>query len=120
MKNSILTAAIMVLGVFNTGFCSDATLQVKVGDSFTISRPESAGSTGYSWCEKHDNQSVVAFQSKEVSKEAVSRPGALGTARFMFQAMSPGTTTITLELIRPWEVNKAPAKTYTVDVTVSP
>jgi predicted secreted protein len=115
----ILTMAITLLGVCNLGFAADATLQVKAGDSFTISRPENPGSTGYSWSEKIDNESIVEFESKEFESAKKVMPGAPGTAYFHFHASKPGSVTITLELRRPWEVDKAAAKTYTIDVTVS-
>lgn len=118
MYKYLAAGILMLIALENIAFSSDATITVKAGEEFTISRPENAGSTGYSWTEVVQDQAVVEFKTKQYQTPMRPMPGSKGTTEFIFEAKNPGTTTITLELRRPWEPKEAPAETYSIDVTV--
>ena len=47
-------------------------------------------------------------------------PGAEGHAEFRFLAVTTGTSSLQMAYTRPWEKNTAPARTFTLQVSVRP
>lgn len=77
-------------------------------------------STGYQWEMTAAVDGVVLRQEgrAEFMASASDLVGAPGEYRVSFRAMGPGTATVGLKYVRPWEQDKAPAATATVNVTV--
>jgi inhibitor of cysteine peptidase len=91
---------------------------VPKGAALVVRLPITTG-TGYTWVIARNN----ADQLKPAGKPTVERParpvpGAKTTQVFRFDAATAGTSELTLEYKRPFEKDKAPAKTYKITVKV--
>ncbi|MBQ4365091.1 MAG: protease inhibitor I42 family protein [Clostridia bacterium] len=79
-------------------------------------------STGYSWAQQTDGDSVVLekefYTSPKPEANGVALAGQGGTQYYNYRAVKPGTTTITFTYQRPWE-NEPPIKTYVAIVIVA-
>lgn len=97
------------------------TQQLKVGEVMAIVL-ESNPSTGYSWFATISDPAILVQlgepQYQEPSSSSTPVLGAAGTQTFFFQAAATGTTTLTLDYKRSFEVNVAPEKTVTITVEV--
>ncbi len=81
---------------------------------------ESNPSTGFTW-EASNLDTTILKQSGETEYKPASStpmPGSGGTQVLRFEAVAPGTTTLTLIYHRPFETNVPPIKTFTIKVTV--
>ena len=97
---------------------SDTRIEARVGETFVIVL-ESNRTTGYSWELKMPlNEKVAKFVNSEYVSRGVGFPGIGGEQRWTFRGAGAGTASITLEYMRPWEINVAPAKTQTYAVSV--
>jgi inhibitor of cysteine peptidase len=78
-------------------------------------------STGYQWELTGPVDGAVLTQKGrgEFMAGAPELVGAPGEYRFTFKAMGLGTTAVGLKYVRPWEKDKPPAATATVNVTVT-
>ena len=84
-----------------------------------IVRLPSNPSTGYAWVVNGDPAPLKLTKSISVRSQGTSgMVGAPRTAVLEFSAASSGVTTLTLLYRRSWEYNVAPAKTFTVTVSV--
>ena len=92
---------------------------LRVGDTLTISLGANP-STGYQWsAQAQISDDAVLTQSGHRSiAPTESRPGASGSDEWTFQAMAPGTATITTTYGQPWPGGQKNAWTFTADVTV--
>ncbi|MFN8532970.1 MAG: protease inhibitor I42 family protein [Dehalococcoidia bacterium] len=91
---------------------------VRSGQQFSIAL-DSNPTTGYSWqLSPTPDPSVVVLVTSRYQPPASSRPGAGGVELLTFQAIGPGTTTISLGYARPWEQNTPPVRTARFSVTV--
>ena len=91
------------------------SITVSNGDTFVIAL-DANPSTGYSW-EADANADVEFVKSKQVqgSSNAV---GAPGTQQLTFKAVKAGSSTLTLNYLRPFEQGVPPVRTEEFDVTV--
>jgi inhibitor of cysteine peptidase len=78
-------------------------------------------STGYQWELTGTVDGAVITQEGRVEfvAGAPDLVGAPGEYRFTFKAVGLGTTAVGLKYVRPWEKDKPPAATATVNVTVT-
>jgi len=95
-------------------------VHVPMGQLLRIELQANAG-TGHVWrCRPPDD--AVVKQLGEPSSRPIDR-GVLG-GRILwiltFEPLRPGTSTLSFELVRPWDKGVAPAKTATVTVHVDP
>jgi inhibitor of cysteine peptidase len=97
--------------VFGTG--DDIT--VAQGERFVIALTSNP-STGYSWSAE-SNPNARFLRSEQVP--GPNRPGAPGTQRLTFLATTPGSSTLVLEYVRPWEFGVPPARTESFPLTVT-
>jgi inhibitor of cysteine peptidase len=78
--------------------------------------------TGYSWAVSKVETSVLTLESQDYDPDppAGGEPvsGGGGTATFIFLASNPGTTTLELRYVRPWEKDQPPANTFGMTVVV--
>jgi len=75
--------------------------------------------TGYSWqIASIDGIAVRKFHDICYKPHRPGLPGAPGVFVATFRAVSPGTSTINMQYVRPWEKNTPPAKTFTVTINV--
>ncbi len=90
---------------------NDSIIQVTVGEEFSIilvSNP----TTGYSWrfAAPLDNKLLKLTEDKFIPPDNL-RKGAPGEQLWTFRRVGDGSTTISLEYLRPWEKGKPPAHT---------
>ena len=92
------------------------SISVSNGDSLVIALAANP-STGYSW-EAEANANVEFVTSKQVQGNS-NAVGAPGTQQLTFKAVKTGSSTLTLNYLRPFDPpGTAPAKTQTFPVTV--
>lgn len=95
-------------------------LMVYQGDTVEV-RLHSTPGTGYSWQIVDVNKTVLAQKKAPVFvPPPQSVPGAEGHTVFDFLAAAEGSSILQLAYSRPWEKGTAPAKTFSIDVTVRP
>jgi inhibitor of cysteine peptidase len=95
----------------------DTAIDVASGDDFVIEL-ESNSTTGYQWTATSSDEAVVSEQSSEYLKPSTDALGAPGKQRFVFEAGSAGSATLTLQYARGFE-DGADAREVTYSVTVS-
>jgi inhibitor of cysteine peptidase len=97
---------------------SGGKVKVAKGDTLLV-RVESQRSTGYSW-KLAKNDAVVLKQvgPPEFEKTEKPLPGAKAIEIFRFRAEASGTSELELQYARPFEKDKAPAKTFKLTVKV--
>lgn len=130
---SLKIASMLILAVFSLSMASAAfasyncaaqnstiekkQLTVKVNEKFRINL-ESNPSTGYQWISEYDHV-FLKLRSKYIPpKDDDLIVGEPGTQKFVFKALKPGETDITLNYARPWE-NCIPAKTVIYHVKIT-
>jgi len=94
------------------------TVQLTRGQVLDIELPSNP-SAGYSWQLSGARPSQLA--SVTDSYEATGEPnvvGAGGYQVFSYSAAEAGTGTLKLDYVRPWETGVAPAKTFSITVSV--
>ena len=91
-------------------------ISVKNGGTFVIAL-EANPTTGYSW-EAEPNDNVEFVSSKQV-KGGSNAIGAPGTQQLTFKAVKTGSSTLTLNYLRPFESGVPPVQTEDFDVTVT-
>lgn len=92
---------------------------IKVGGRIVVEL-ESNPTTGFTWEASNLDTTVLKQLGEPEYKPASTTPmpGSGGTQVLRFEAVAPGTTTLTLIYHRTFEPNVPPAKTYTIKVTV--
>jgi predicted secreted protein len=96
-----------------TGVTSQTTY-VRVGDEVVIQLPAQMG-TGYSWQLRARDAKVAVPQGEtELKSTPGQAPGAAEQQLFGFKIQAPGSTTVHLQYVRPWEKNQHPQKTFQV------
>ncbi len=94
-------------------------VQLKVGGRATIEL-EANPSTGYQWePAAAPDTAVYRIVSDTYRAPDTSRVGAAGTQLIVVEGVAPGTATLTLDYVRPWEDGVAPAETAEFAITVS-
>lgn len=91
------------------------SIAVKNGATLVISLVANP-TTGYSW-QAVANANVEYVSSKQVSGNS-NDVGAPGTQELTFRATTTGSSTLTLNYLRPFESGVPPAQTATFPVTV--
>lgn len=93
-------------------------ITIDKGASLVISLGSSP-STGYGWqIDKNDNAILKLVGKPTFHPPAHPMPGAPGRQRFNFEAIAAGSDSIELRYLRPWEKDIAPAKRFSVIITV--
>jgi len=91
---------------------------VEPGDRFDL-RLESNATTGYSWVlDEASTGDVVELADEAYIEPDTDALGAPGEQVFTFEAVEPGTTTLRLEYVRPFEDEPAPAEMVELVVRV--
>src|SRR5262245_6124144 len=91
------------------------SIDVDNGDSFVVAL-EANPTTGYSW-QAAPNPNVEFVSSKQVQAGS-NAIGAPGTQQLTFKAVKAGSSTLTLNYLRPFETGVPPVQTEDFDVTV--
>jgi len=126
LSNSVIAVAVAGLFVGHPARAaekSDSAIEATVGKEFTISL-ESNRSTGFGWqLPKPLDETIVKFVSNDYQNapEAPGKErvvGVPGKEVWTFKALKSGKITIEFKYVRPWEKDKAPAKTQSVTVEV--
>lgn len=94
-------------------------VQLKVGGRATIELTANP-TTGYQWePAAAPDTAVFRIVADTYTAPDTSRVGAAGTQQVVVEGVAPGTATLTLIYVRPWETGVAPAETATFPITVS-
>jgi len=97
---------------------SGKSVSLTAGDLLML-RLSSNPTTGYRWALKSVDQDILSQNGKPAYLPGNGRRvGAGGTEIWRFVAEKPGETTLTMIYARSWEKKVAPAKTFTLHVTV--
>jgi inhibitor of cysteine peptidase len=89
------------------------------GDLLVVRLPSNP-STGYAWKVRSCTRPVLVLSARTyVPPKPSQRVGASGTAVLRFRAGAKGATALRLAYVRPWETGVAPAKTFTLRVSVA-
>lgn len=97
-----------------TGNRNGQTVNVRVGDEVVIQLPAQMG-TGYSWqLRARDAKIAVPQGEPELKSTPGQAPGAAEQQLFRFKIQAPGSTTVQLQYVHPWEKNQPPQKTFQV------
>ena len=92
------------------------SISVENGGTFVIAL-EANPTTGYSWeAEPNDNVELVSSKQVQGGSNAI---GAPGTQQLTFKAVKTGSSTLTLNYLRPFESGVPPVQTEDFDVTVT-
>jgi inhibitor of cysteine peptidase len=91
---------------------------VRVGEEIELTLPENP-STGFSW-QLSPNANAPYRLRREWFDATPGRVGAGGTRHWQLEATHVGQGTIALSYGRAWESATAPARTFTLHVTVVP
>lgn len=92
------------------------SVTLAVGGTLTVALPANP-STGYSWVPTSTPEFL--FQQGQPTFEASSTTtavGAGGTEVIRFKAVAPGSGTLVMEYVRPWETTSTPVKKFEVKV----
>lgn len=92
------------------------TQQIAAGGRISLELVGSPGSTGYTWELTSDNLPYVRPRNRYYSMGSGDELGSPGHYNFIFDAVQPGTTTITVGLMAPGE--ETPADTFEVTIEV--
>jgi inhibitor of cysteine peptidase len=75
--------------------------------------------TGYGWTPRNVNANVLRQMGGPASEpDSNSMPGSPAMQVFRFAANGTGSTTLRLDYVRPWEKGVAPARTFSLKITV--
>jgi len=97
---------------------STIPIAAKAGDQFVVTL-ESNVTTGYKWqLAEKPNSKIVAFVKSVYNAPSQSIPGRGGTESWTFKAVGKGSTTITLQYVRPWEKGVAPVRVQKFQITI--
>jgi inhibitor of cysteine peptidase len=89
--------------------------------NFLIVKLPGNPTTGFQWVVAKNNKDELAPQGKSeyvANRQASPVVGGSGTFVFKFKAEKAGTSPLELEYKRPFEKDKAAAKTFHVDVVI--
>jgi len=94
------------------------SVALRSGDSVVVRLSVTAG-TGYSWQLENEKKEILPLDGKpEFERSSETKPGQTGTQIFHFIAKDKGEVSLVFRLIRPWEKEVRPLKTYTVTVRI--
>ena len=91
---------------------------VRVGETFAVELHENP-TTGYHWEVEKDNSSIVTLRESRYIRDTDSTVGSGGLRLFTFEAIKPGTTTLTLTQQRPGQAISLPDERYSITVNVA-
>ena len=104
------------VGEIKTYTDSGRTIDIGVNQEFVIALGSNP-TTGYSWrFAAQLDDTVIKLTGDEFLPPDNLRKGAPGEQLWTFRRVGAGSTTISLEYLRPWEKGKPPARTVTFTV----
>jgi inhibitor of cysteine peptidase len=117
MMSTVLLVAALLLTA--TGEDSGRSVGIEVGDRIVVIL-DANPTTGYSWqLAAGLDQAIVTHVTREYAQQGAPAPGVGGAETWTFEATSPGSTSITLDYLRPWEPENV-ARQFTLVVNVAP
>ena len=115
---SVLILSNYTIAQDNNATTPDSTIIVINGDSFSIVL-ESNKTTGYSWqLGSNSDSNIVHLLSTDYNAPSTDMQGQGGKEVWTFKAESPGTVTIILQYLKPWEKDTPPARIKRYDIVV--
>jgi inhibitor of cysteine peptidase len=94
-------------------------VSIEVGERATLELSANP-TTGYQWeLSAEPDSSIVTIVSDTYVGPDSSAMGAGGTQRMVVEGVAPGTASIELRYVRPWETDAEPAETATFELTVT-
>ncbi len=114
---TLLLGALLVCFTVAMAIAQDH-VEVTAGKMFTLTL-ESNPSTGYQWeIVQPLDETKVKLVEQLYNAAKTDRVGAAGVELWVFKAVAPGETTISMKYVRPWEKDVAPVETATFAVTI--
>jgi len=92
-------------------------VQVKEGRVFEVSL-EANPTTGYLWEVIELDEAILQQEGEAEFKPESKLVGAPGVQTFRFKARTPGQVILTLVHHRPWEKDKDPLDSFSIQVVV--
>ncbi len=93
------------------------SIEVRAGDSVEISLAENQ-SAGFRWNVASGGEPACTLVQDYVEAHALP-PGREGVHHWQFRAEQVGVGTIKLAYCRPWEQDRPPSRTFSLEVRVS-
>jgi inhibitor of cysteine peptidase len=123
----ILIAAVALISLAATSCGDDArerltmedngsSIEISVGDTFDVVL-EGNPTTGFGWIVESGDSAIVEVTGEPEFEPESDLVGAPGEFTFVFEGMSPGTTTLEFAYRRSFET-APPQSTFTLTVTV--
>jgi inhibitor of cysteine peptidase len=94
---------------------SGSKVMLAAGDSLAVILEKQAG-TAFSWIIAKNDKDQLRLDKSGESK--ADKPGGKTLQLFVFQAQKTGTSELELQYKRPFDKDKAPAKTFKVTVQI--
>lgn len=95
---------------------SGSTLEVEVGDTFTVNLHGNP-STGFTWLVEDYDETMVFMADQSYTENSSSRVGAGGEFTFEFEATRVGATDLELRYRRSWE-EKPAERVFTLHLVI--
>lgn len=98
---------------------SAAGQAVEINGEVLVVNLASNPATGYGWqVQRLDARILRPLNASEWVPDTPGKLGGSGTEVLRFAAISKGQATLNLVYVRPWETDRAPAKTFSLEVNV--
>jgi predicted secreted protein len=113
-----LAVCALLLCFLITVAVAEERIEVPTGKMFTLTL-DSNPSTGYHWeLSQSLDETKVRLDDSLYREPHTDRIGAAGVELWVFRAVGPGETTISLKSVHPWEKDATPAETASFSVII--
>jgi len=96
---------------------NDTTVTLRPGDTLAISLASNS-STGFEWTVQSVDAHGLRYDGKAYAGSLNPMPGSGGAESLCFTALAPGTSQLTLEYHRTFEVGIQPIETFALTVEI--
>ena len=118
-KRTWVLIALLLVASVSLAACSTPATGDSYKDKTATIVLEENPTTGYTWAVSVDDSSVISMKSdKYYEANDKNVVGAGGVHQYVFEAMGPGTATITFELGQQWDGGEKGTETKKYNVTV--
>lgn len=115
MSGPVVCPMPMIVPINETS--NGATVRIFKGQTLSLTLGENP-STGYRWAIEDYKPSVLELTDQIFKPGSNNAPGASGKKIYDFLGKKIGESDLLIQLIRPWEDNVKPLKTFTLKIVV--